>query len=726
MATFGTLDPASYTLVWRDSFTDNSGLDRGLFPITWGNAADIVAGNGVLTITSRAAAGWSNAGFIQSPSGVAGGQGYGLYSVTAALNGGEGIGACFGLWPADNVWPGAELDMLESFDASRASGYSAIHSRAANGGDAYDSYTLATDLTRIHTYALDWEPGRLTYYIDGQLAYTTTSHVPLDYAHGGVNEVFAAQVTNAGSAPVSQSVSLKLYDISYSQLNLGVAVPAPPVAPTPATVEFGNGPDTLIIWTTENAYNGNAQYTIKVDGVQVGGVQTAIAWDGAGMGADKVTVHGNWGGGGHVVTLTFLNDAYGGTAATDRNLYVEAISYDGAAQARGSEALLSGGPVGFSVAGAATTLSLAGFGQVWADDFSHDTQLNRTLFPVMWGDAADFRFADGGLTLTSYAAKNWQALGFLQYDGGASAGQGYGLYQVSAALEAGQGAGICLCLWPADNRWPGPELDLLESWDASRRSGFTSVHWQAADGSDGYDSYAVALDLTQRHSYALDWAPGQLAYYVDGRLLYVITGHVPLDYAHGGLNETFGAVVSAAGINPTSSSVALHLYSMSYSAPLARPPAVSIAHSGGAVAQASQVIGGSGVAGGSVQLWDGDARLGPAVTVDATGAWAVTVTLAGFGAHAISATQTDDFGQASSAALALTLLRPALENAGGTWLTALSGGWQLVDSGSGAGPELRYGGTAVVAGAGAWAPLGAEAVAGGYQVAWKQIGRAHV
>ncbi len=351
MATFGTLDPASYTLVWRDSFTDNSGLDRGLFPITWGNAADIVAGNGVLTITSRAAAGWSNAGFIQSPSGVAGGQGYGLYSVTAALNGGEGIGACFGLWPADNVWPGAELDMLESFDASRASGYSAIHSRAANGGDAYDSYTLATDLTRIHTYALDWEPGRLTYYIDGQLAYTTTSHVPLDYAHGGVNEVFAAQVTNAGSAPVSQSVSLKLYDISYSQLNLGVAVPAPPVAPTPATVEFGNGPDTLIIWTTENAYNGNAQYTIKVDGVQVGGVQTAIAWDGAGMGADKVTVHGNWGGGGHVVTLTFLNDAYGGTPAQDRNLFIGGVQYDGNWVPGG--ALLGNGALNVAVQGGA-------------------------------------------------------------------------------------------------------------------------------------------------------------------------------------------------------------------------------------------------------------------------------------------------------------------------------------------------------------------------------------
>ncbi len=351
MATFGTLDPASYSLVWRDNFADSSGLDRGIFPITWGNPGDIVAGNGVLTITSRASEGWANAGFIQSPSGAGGGEGYGLYSVTAALNGGEGIGACFGLWPADNVWPGAELDMLESPDATRSSGYSAIHSRAANGGNAYDSYVLTTDLTKVHTYSLDWEPGRLTYYIDGQMAYTTTSHVPLDYAHGGVNETFAAQVTNAGSAPVSQSVSLKIYDISYSQLNPGVAVPAPPVAPVPGWVEFGSGPDTLILWTTENAYNGDAQYTIKVDGVQVGGIQTAIAWDGAGKGADMVTVHGSWGGGGHVVTLTFLNDAYGGTPAQDRNLYIDGVQYDGNWVPGG--ALLSNGSIDAAVNGGA-------------------------------------------------------------------------------------------------------------------------------------------------------------------------------------------------------------------------------------------------------------------------------------------------------------------------------------------------------------------------------------
>ena len=441
MATFGTLDLSRYSLVWRDNYTDNSGLDRGLFPITWGNAGDISSGNGALTVTSRASEGWANAGFIQAPTGAAGGQGYGLYSVTAALGAGEGIGVCFGLWPADNIWPGAELDMLESPDATRNGGYAAVHSKAANGGDAYDSFTLTTDLTKVHTYALDWEAGRLTYYIDGQLAFTTTSHVPLDYAHGGINEAFAAQVTNAGSAPTSQSVSLKLYDISYSQLNPGVAVPAPPVAPTPSTVEFGSGPDTLIIWTTENAYAGDAQYTIKVDGVQVGGIQTAIAWDGAGAGADKLTVHGNWGGGGHVVTLTFLNDAYGGTPATDRNLYIDGVQYDGNWVAGG--ALLGNGALNVAVAGGAIAAVNSTVG-------SGPDQLVLLISQDAWqGNALYTVSVDGvqvGGTLTAHASAgngapdvvtllgNWGggqhvvALSFLNDAWGSAAGQDRNLH----------------------------------------------------------------------------------------------------------------------------------------------------------------------------------------------------------------------------------------------------------------------------------------------------------
>jgi len=37
---------------------------------------------------------------------------------------------------------------------------------------------------------------------------------------------------------------------------------------------------------------------------------------------------GSFGAGLHDVAVTFLNDAYGGTSSTDRNLYVNAIDLD--------------------------------------------------------------------------------------------------------------------------------------------------------------------------------------------------------------------------------------------------------------------------------------------------------------------------------------------------------------------------------------------------------------
>ncbi len=57
---------------------------------------------------------------------------------------------------------------------------------------------------------------------------------------------------------------------------------------------------------------------------------------------------GDWAIGTHTVTVNFLNDASGGTAATDRNLYVNGLSYDGTATGQ-SAALMSAGPKNFSV-----------------------------------------------------------------------------------------------------------------------------------------------------------------------------------------------------------------------------------------------------------------------------------------------------------------------------------------------------------------------------------------
>ena len=90
---------------------------------------------------------------------------------------------------------------------------------------------------------------------------------------------------------------------------------------------------------SEDAWQGDAQYVVDVDGQQVGGVQTATASH-AGGAIQNVTVNGSWGSGSHTLGVTFINDLYGGTAATDRNLYVSNVAYDGNAATPASAAIL--------------------------------------------------------------------------------------------------------------------------------------------------------------------------------------------------------------------------------------------------------------------------------------------------------------------------------------------------------------------------------------------------
>lgn len=134
------------------------------------------------------------------------------------------------------------------------------------------------------------------------------------------------------------------------------AAAAPPAA-APAALEAGNGPDSLVLKISQDAYQGAAQYTVSVDGQQVGGTFTAQASHDSGQ-ADTLTLHGDWAPGAHIVAVNFLNDRWDGTEATDRNLHLEAASYNGQTVAGAAADLMSAGPVEFSCTdGTATVLA---------------------------------------------------------------------------------------------------------------------------------------------------------------------------------------------------------------------------------------------------------------------------------------------------------------------------------------------------------------------------------
>jgi hypothetical protein len=130
----------------------------------------------------------------------------------------------------------------------------------------------------------------------------------------------------------------------------GGTITQPPVSPQqPANLSAGTGPDTLVLRISEDAWNGDAQYTVRVDGTQVGATFTAKALHNAGQ-SDTLTLHGSWGTGAHKVTVNFLNDSYGGTAATDRNLHVDGMTYNGTNHPELAQAMYSAGARDFSIA----------------------------------------------------------------------------------------------------------------------------------------------------------------------------------------------------------------------------------------------------------------------------------------------------------------------------------------------------------------------------------------
>ena len=76
-----------------------------------------------------------------------------------------------------------------------------------------------------------------------------------------------------------------------------------------------------------DSWNGDPQFTVSVDGTQIGGTYSASASHANGQWQD-VTVTGAFGATPSSVAITFINDGYGGWNE-DRNLYVQSLTLNG-------------------------------------------------------------------------------------------------------------------------------------------------------------------------------------------------------------------------------------------------------------------------------------------------------------------------------------------------------------------------------------------------------------
>jgi hypothetical protein len=308
----------------------------------------------------------------------------------------------------------------------------------------------------------------------------------------------------------------------------GFSFTEPGATSTPTSTTIGSGTDSITLKLSEDAYQGDAQYTVKVDGVQIGGTLSAHASHAAGQ-DDTLTINGTWAPGGHSVTVTFLNDAYGGTAAADRNLYLDGATFHGAAVPGSISALMSAGPATFAFTEPGSTPAPGGlvpvqpgYTLVMQDDFSAGYN------HAKWGDPFPLPSANGPSSNGAYIwdvnavgvrnnemqvtftheTDGWHTSGFNSFRAGI--GIHFGTVDFDAKVEAAQGTVAAFLMWPVTDTWP-PEIDMLET---PKNQAMHTLHY----GSTNADAVIQfgGPDPSQWHHYQLTWLPNIVQVTTDG------------------------------------------------------------------------------------------------------------------------------------------------------------------------------------------------------------------
>lgn len=105
---------------------------------------------------------------------------YGYMEMRARIPAGQGLWPAFWTLPADLSWP-PEIDVFEILGNDPAVINMHYHYSTAGGGDGDTGSTWTGDdfAAGWHTYAVDWEPGSLTWYVDGVARrHYTNANVP--------------------------------------------------------------------------------------------------------------------------------------------------------------------------------------------------------------------------------------------------------------------------------------------------------------------------------------------------------------------------------------------------------------------------------------------------------------------------------------------------------------------------------------------------------------------
>jgi len=259
-------------------------------------------------------------------------QTYGYFEMSAKLAAGAGVESAFWLLPADGSWP-PELDAAEVLGSNPTTLVMTAHS---SGGTNPQWATIPDPTQAFHTYGVDWEPDKIIWYFDGkQMAQQATPadmNKPMYMLINTLTGTSGSWVgaPKAGTTSQMQVNYVRAYAAKPDLSSGGSPDPAGPSSTPPVTTAPLSATDTLVLSLSEDAWQGDAQCVVTIDGKTLGGTVTVTASHARGQ-SQTVSLSGQWGPGAHDVGVQFINDAWGGTAATDRNLYVNGVTLDGQA-----------------------------------------------------------------------------------------------------------------------------------------------------------------------------------------------------------------------------------------------------------------------------------------------------------------------------------------------------------------------------------------------------------
>ena len=286
-------------------------------------------------------------------------QTYGYFEMRAKFNSVPGTWPAFWLLPATPLHPAGrdpslwqELDVVEQYGAYTQGVYSNIHTtEPAPAGVMWNFFSSHPEIASgYHTYGMDWEPKTITFYVDGVLM--GSKPTPDDMTGPMYMLVDLARDTpyKANAAAMSMNVDyVRAFSNSASAIAVRQDTVSAPDSKDPglygATAANSLPPDKLSLVVYEDAYKGDCQFTVSVDGVPIGGVLTTT---GTKKAPQTIVLPASLPRGNHAISVDFLNDLYAGTASNDRNLYVQSIAVDGV-QRYGSAALYSTGSQTYKV-----------------------------------------------------------------------------------------------------------------------------------------------------------------------------------------------------------------------------------------------------------------------------------------------------------------------------------------------------------------------------------------